>query len=165
MPAYKGVTIKVTTQEGVELDEYGLKSMTRRNFCSAYVQSETDVSFKISLTPDISFFEEGCHESPGSCPSRRISRPNRYHHRHRNRSSSPSGDDYMSESDEWDSRDYNHSKLLCLILLMNFPSYVSWLQHPLTNDQNHRSEERQDSISLQLFTLMVVLNTNAELLF
>ena len=106
MPEYKGVSIKVTTQEGVELDEYGVKSMTRRNFCSAYVQSETDVSFKISLTPDISFFEEGCHESPGSRPS-------------------PSGDDYMSQSDEWDARDYNHSKLLCLILLMNFPSYVS----------------------------------------
>lgn len=108
MPKYKGVTIKVTTQEGVELDEYGVKSMTRRNFCSAYVQSETDVSFKISLTPDISFFEEGCHESPGSRPSRRITRPSRYRHRHRNHSPSPSGDDCMSESDEWDSRDYNH---------------------------------------------------------
>lgn len=108
MPDYKGVTIKVTTQEGVELDEYGVKSMTRRNFCSAYVQSETDVSFKISLTPDISFFEEGRHESPGSRPSRRITRPSRYRHRHRNCSPSPSDDDYMSESYEWDSRDCNH---------------------------------------------------------
>jgi len=114
MPEYKGVTIKVTTQEGVELDEYGVKSMTRHNFCSAYVQSETDVSFKISLTPDISFFEGGRHESPRSRLSRRITRPSRYHHRHRNRSPSPSDDDYMSESDERDSRDYNHSKLLSL---------------------------------------------------
>ena len=125
MPEYKGVTIKVTTQEGIEVDEYGVKSMTRHNFCSAYVQSETDVSFKISLTPDISFFEEGRRESPGSRPSRRITRPSRYRHRHRSRSLSPSDDDCMSESDEWDSRDYNHSKLLCLILLMDFPSYVS----------------------------------------
>jgi hypothetical protein len=125
MPEYKGVSIKVTTQEGVELDEYGVKSMTRRNFCSAYVQSETDVSFKISLTPDISFFEEGCHESPGTCPSRRITRLSRNRHCHRSHSPSPSDDDYMSELDEWGSKDYNHSKLLCLILLMNFPSYVS----------------------------------------
>ncbi|OCK85605.1 hypothetical protein K432DRAFT_439142 [Lepidopterella palustris CBS 459.81] len=54
MPEFKGLTVKVTTQADQEFDEYGINRWP--DTCSAYIQSETGVSFKISLTPDVKYF-------------------------------------------------------------------------------------------------------------
>ncbi|OCL14619.1 hypothetical protein AOQ84DRAFT_384591 [Glonium stellatum] len=102
MPKFKGITVKVETQNGVELDEYGVRKMSSRNFCSSYIQAETDVSFQISLTPDIKFFKD-YYEALGIRPSRKITRPRRY--RHQSRRPLPSDDDYMNELDESDELD------------------------------------------------------------
>lgn len=58
MPHLRGVTVHVTDSQGKNLQEWGiqyLRQHTETNRVSAYIQSTTDVSFQISLQPEIPF--------------------------------------------------------------------------------------------------------------
>lgn len=60
MPHFGGVTVHVTDSHGKNLQEWGiqyLRQHTEGKRISAYIQSETDVSFQVSLQPDIPFIE------------------------------------------------------------------------------------------------------------
>lgn len=58
MPHLRGITVHVTDSHGKNLQEWGtqyLRQQTEGKRVSAYVQSTTDVSFQVSLQPDIPF--------------------------------------------------------------------------------------------------------------
>lgn len=58
MPHLRGITVHVTDSYGKNLQEWGiqyLRQQTEGKRVSAYVQSTTDVSFQVSLQPDIPF--------------------------------------------------------------------------------------------------------------
>ncbi|KAI9812330.1 MAG: hypothetical protein M1827_004779 [Pycnora praestabilis] len=55
MPELRDVTIQVTTTEGEPLKEWGVQHFRRNNKCSCYVQSKTDMSFRVSLQPRIPY--------------------------------------------------------------------------------------------------------------
>ncbi len=58
MPHLRGVTVHVIDSHGKNLHEWGIQYLRQHDEgkrVSAYVQSETDVSFQISLQPDIPF--------------------------------------------------------------------------------------------------------------
>ena len=62
----RGVTVHITDSSGQNLREWGtqyLRQHTRGNRVSTYVQSTTDVSFQVSLQPNIPFIER---DSPSS---------------------------------------------------------------------------------------------------
>ena len=64
MPHLHGITVHVTDSHGNNVQEWGvqyLRQHTEGERVSAYIQSTTDVSFEISLQPDIPFIE---HLSP-----------------------------------------------------------------------------------------------------
>lgn len=58
MPHLRGITVHVTDSYGKNLQEWGtqyLRQHTQGNRVSAYVQSTTNMSFQVSLQPDIPF--------------------------------------------------------------------------------------------------------------
>ena len=58
MPHLRGITVYVTDSQGKNLQEWGiqyLRQHTETNRVSAYIQSTTDVSFQVSLQPEIPF--------------------------------------------------------------------------------------------------------------
>ncbi len=55
MPEVRDITVHVTTSEGVELPEWGVHTFRRNNKTSAYIQSKTDMSFRVSITPKIPY--------------------------------------------------------------------------------------------------------------
>ena len=81
MPRLRGLTAHVTDSRGKDLQEWGIQYLRRHtegNRVSAYVQSTTDVSFEVSLQPEIPFTRHfppsdtsgGDHDSPGNNPRR-----------------------------------------------------------------------------------------------
>lgn len=57
MPELHGLTVHVTDAEGNELREWGTHHMQRHNRVSTYIQSTTDVSFRVSVQPSLPFID------------------------------------------------------------------------------------------------------------
>jgi hypothetical protein len=55
MPEIRDITVRVTSSEGVELPEWGVHSFRRNHKASAYIQSKTDMPFRVSITPKIPY--------------------------------------------------------------------------------------------------------------
>ena len=55
MPELRDIKVHVTSSEGVELQEWGVHSFRRNHKTSAYIQSKTDMPFRLSITPKIPY--------------------------------------------------------------------------------------------------------------
>lgn len=55
MPNYRGVEVRVTSQKGVPLEEFGKQVLNKNRTISIFIESRTDFSFKIRLTPEHPF--------------------------------------------------------------------------------------------------------------
>ncbi|KAI9717553.1 MAG: hypothetical protein M1812_004694 [Candelaria pacifica] len=55
MPQIRNLTVRVTTSSGEELKEWGVQHLRKANVTSCYVQSETDMAFRISIQPKIPY--------------------------------------------------------------------------------------------------------------
>ncbi|KAI9828225.1 MAG: hypothetical protein M1819_004581 [Sarea resinae] len=53
MPELRGVTVHVTTSDGKALQEWSPQHFRRHNKVSCYIQSETNVSFRVSIQPKL----------------------------------------------------------------------------------------------------------------
>lgn len=58
MPNFRGVTVNIVTQDDKLFEEYGVKYMPTLNECSCYIQSDTNLSFKVQLKEDSPFLWE-----------------------------------------------------------------------------------------------------------
>lgn len=67
MPSLKGVTVHVTDHKGNDFVEWGVQHLRQQagkcEKVSAYIQSTTDVQFRVSVQPRIPFTDKG---HPGS---------------------------------------------------------------------------------------------------
>ncbi len=63
MPEYRDITVHVTTSEGEDLPEWGVQRFRHINKTSAYIQSQTDMPFRVTITPKIPYIAQD--GSPG----------------------------------------------------------------------------------------------------
>lgn len=57
MPKYRSITVHVTDRHGNALTEWGVQKLDRSKLTSCYIQSETDMAFRISIKPELPFAE------------------------------------------------------------------------------------------------------------
>ena len=55
MPEVRDIEVHVTSSEGVELPEWGIHTFRRSHKTSAYIQSKTDMLFRVSIKPKIPY--------------------------------------------------------------------------------------------------------------
>lgn len=55
MPEVRDIKVHVTSSEGVELPEWGVHTFRRNHKTSAYIQSKTDMPFRVSITPKMPY--------------------------------------------------------------------------------------------------------------
>ncbi|KAF2485095.1 hypothetical protein BDY17DRAFT_321963 [Neohortaea acidophila] len=61
MPTYKNVTVQVTNATEVPLAEWGIRKLDRVNLTTCYIQSETDLAFRIRINPSIPWRADEWH--------------------------------------------------------------------------------------------------------
>ncbi|KAK4544707.1 hypothetical protein LTR36_003956 [Oleoguttula mirabilis] len=57
MPAYRGVTVHVTDRDDAPLEEWGVRKHDRSHSTTCYIQSQTDMAFRIYIKPELPFQE------------------------------------------------------------------------------------------------------------
>lgn len=70
MPTLEGVTVNVTDDKGTRLKEWGIQSLRSQNKVSAYIQSATDMPFRVSVQPKIPYIDTDVHSSSASSSRR-----------------------------------------------------------------------------------------------
>jgi hypothetical protein len=58
MPSFRDITVHVLDQNERPLGEWGTRNLKGKNICSCYIESVTNLQFKISVTPKIPFIAE-----------------------------------------------------------------------------------------------------------
>lgn len=55
MPNFRGLTVRIIDGNNKPLEEYGTRSLERASTISSYIQSKSDLQFKVEIQPDIPF--------------------------------------------------------------------------------------------------------------
>ena len=58
MPELRNVLVHVTTRDGEPLREWGTQKIDRSGQVTCFVQSQTDMAFKVSVQPRLPFEQE-----------------------------------------------------------------------------------------------------------
>lgn len=59
MPQLRGVTVHVVDEDGNDLQEWGVRTLgSSRTAVSAFIQSTTDMPFRVSVRPQIPYIDE-----------------------------------------------------------------------------------------------------------
>lgn len=66
MPHLRGITVHVTDSQGTDLEEWGIHVLKKGSLASAYIQSTTNMSFMVSVQPNIPFVNTDalCSDGP-----------------------------------------------------------------------------------------------------
>lgn len=68
MPQLRDITVRVTDGDGHDLEEWGVRTIHGKKLVSAYIQSTTDMPFRISVRPQIPYVDgqqRSEHSRPG----------------------------------------------------------------------------------------------------